>query len=118
MKKIAQVKLKIRSFDYECNLNCGQYAYNGQIALTVSCVETGEPLADITKCLVGEIIEDGYVAIKNHGDTKDIMKQLVDQKIIEKSIRIAVSGFDQFPICKLLIPIFEVLADPKKYQVS
>jgi hypothetical protein len=80
-----------------------KYELNDRVALFLE--EEGEPYAVLSVNLPNEPMKIGEVAIDVNNLGKGIITQLVNQGIIDppESDKWVLSGYVQYPICKLLI---------------
>jgi hypothetical protein len=82
---------------YNLGLSVGKYA-NGQTSIQLIDIDDGFPYAVATVAVDCELKEN-EVAIKNYSENEGILKNLVNNDIIENPHRFTSSGFVTIPIC-------------------
>lgn len=92
----------IRFRKWNCNLQFEQYN-NGRTAITLTEVETGDPIAVATVNIPEVELGPDEVLIKDYSENQGILASLVRNSIVSEPLYFYNSVYVQIPICKLLI---------------
>ena len=100
MKTNRKVKFK----EWNCLLNIGQY-HNGRIALWLTDKEDHSNIATATVNLPDNLLQEGYVHVKEWSENKGMTQALVDAGVVKNTgLRIPVGPYGSYAtLCKLLI---------------
>ena len=97
------MKMTVKYKHWNCYVDFNKYASNGNNAICLYEVGTGEPIAVATLNLQGIRLKADEVIIKNYTENEGMLKTLVNAKIISEPISMVQHGFVMSPICKLLV---------------
>jgi hypothetical protein len=99
--KVDNSDVVIQFKKYKCRIEKMKYS-NGRIALKLTDVNDGSPVAVASVNLVDEDLANNEIAIKNHSENEGMLDVLVKANLVSKPIRYVQSGYVVIPICKLL----------------
>jgi hypothetical protein len=86
---------------YNIMLQWGTYLHGGKTFIYLIDADTGEDFADVTINIPGTPLADDEVIIKN--EVEQTLGFLQENKIVGPVLRMVKSGWNQYPVCKLLI---------------
>jgi hypothetical protein len=94
-------KYKLFDTTYNIILQWGTYLHGGRTFLYLVDADTGEDFADVTINIIGAHLEPDEVIIKN--EVEQTLEFLQENKIVGPVLRTVKSGWNEYPVCKLLI---------------
>ena len=87
----------------DCFIKKGKYVNNDRISLRAFETETGYPYATLTVNLPDVPLNENQACIDVNNLGESIVKDLIENKIIEPTNYVATSGFCSYPIVNILI---------------
>jgi hypothetical protein len=94
--------MQVKFQQWTCNVRFGKYP-NGRTAILLTDTETDQPIAKATVNLPDEPMADDEVAIKDFAENGGMYNVLAMAKIISVPLRIVQVGYENAPICQLLV---------------
>ena len=85
-----------------CHVEKKQYAM-GRPALVLHDVEDGQVVAKATINIPDLSLVDGQVVIKNYSENEGMLNALIKARVVSHPIGHVQTGFEECPICWLLI---------------
>ncbi len=92
----------VRFKSWVCNIEKVAYG-NGRTALLLRDIEDGAPVAKATVNVPDASLQDGQVIIKNYDENEGMLNALIEAKIVSHPIGSIMTGYEECPICWLLI---------------
>ncbi len=92
----------VRFKNWVCCVEKGEY-FNGRTALLLRNVEDHTFVAKATINVPDVSLQEGQVIIKNYSENAGMLSALIEAKIVSHPFGSVVTGFEECPICWLLI---------------
>lgn len=88
--------------NWTCSVEKRQYS-NGSTALVLNDVEDGQLVAKASINIPDLPLLEGQIVIKNYAENAGMLNALVEAKVVTAPIGTVQTGYEQSPICWLLI---------------
>lgn len=97
---------KVKWNGEELSVQFGSYA-SGHTLIQLFDAE-GMPYARATVNIPTEELGEKEVFIKNYSENEGVLSALIEAGIVEDTGRRVTTGYVQVPVCKILVPVWEM----------
>lgn len=94
----------VKFMHWTCNVEFHNYRDNNRIALELTEVGTGEPIATATVNLPRVPLEPNEVIIKDYSENNGMYQALYEAGIVGEKKRMVTTGHVSCPVCDLIQP--------------